>query len=256
MQIILSLQSLYPKRVCLEQLLCVCARVCVHTITCVSMLFLWVLNFLMSIQQSIAFSLVFWLDRVLCYPPNRPHASSIAQTPRLLIDIMIFHLNLPQTILEHCSNTAKVFPFQSKRKKKKKSLTCFIISTLPSPTSHSLCSDFISYCSLSTSLLCSSHTNFFWKSKMSLSRHPCAVVFFPKMLSSYPTCFLPLFLHYVSYLTLHLHWKFCFSFVHVYSSCISYFIIYLSLAITICLPHQNIKWDIFVCIFGTVSGIK
>ena len=119
MQIILSLQSLYPKRVCLEQLLCVCARVCVHTITCVSMLFLWVLNFLMSIQQSIAFSLVFWLDRVLCYPPNRPHASSIVQTPRLLIDIMIFHLNLPQTILEHYSNTAKVFPFQSKRKKKK-----------------------------------------------------------------------------------------------------------------------------------------
>lgn len=98
-------------------------------------------------------------------------------SPRMLIDIMIFHLNLTQTILEPYSNTAEVFPFQTKRKKK--SLACFTISTSPSPTSHSLCF-WLHFLLLSVYIVPLLQSHFFWKSKMSLSRHPCASCSLPR----------------------------------------------------------------------------
>ena len=199
----------------------VCACVCVHTITCVSVLFLWVLNFLMSIQQSMAFTLVFLIrpstvtllmDLILLPLPT--------PSPRMLIDIMIFHLNLTQTILEPYSNTAKVFPFQTKRKKNPLHVSQSL-HRLPPPLTPYV-SDFISYCSLSTSLLCSSHT-FFGNPRCLCLDILVQVVLFPEMLSPYPTCFLPLFLQYPSYLALHLHWKVLFLF------CACIFIMYIIL---------------------------
>ena len=83
----------------------------------------WTPAFPSRVKPSLSLSLV------LYYPPNGPPCF-LHGPPRILIEVMMFHLNFPHTILEPYSNTAKIFPFQSKRKK---SVTCFIMFYIAFP---------------------------------------------------------------------------------------------------------------------------
>ena len=135
-----------------------------------------------------------------------------APSRRMLIDIMIFHLNLTQTILESYSNTAKVFPFQTKKKKKK--IPCMFHNLYIAFPHLSLLMFLTSF----PTALCLHRSSapvtltFFGNPRCLCLDILVQVVLFPEMLSPYPTCFLPLFLQYPSYLALHLHWKVLFLF--------------------------------------------
>ena len=101
-------------------------------------------------------------------PPPLPAAPL-----RTLIDIMIFHLNLPQTTLEPYSNTAKVFPFQSKRKKKK--IPYMFHNLYIAFPNLSLLMFLTSFPMLSVYIIPLLQT-----SKMSMSRHPYASCSLPQ----------------------------------------------------------------------------
>ena len=85
-------------------------------------------------------------------------------------------------------------------------------------------------------------------------------IWFPTGIYIYIYIYIYIFLQNPSYLTLCLHWHFLFlfsCFIMFYSSKLSYFIIYISFNFIVCLPHQSLRWKIFICygcIFQTVPS--